>query len=174
MLDIFAMFFTFGALLFEAEKKVIKTGLNKNKAIEEHRPYYFDGNNKKRSTETGEIVVRHDGKLLGAYSNHTYYDYEQQMVDEKNKKRKQCGSPVYMCPCKKHFVVDTKDFSRYHLKEIDTNRFYRICSFPARYKNGEIDYDKFLIEYLDDNLEGTSEFKKIPNELKFYYQGFYD
>lgn len=171
MLDIFAMFFTLGALLFETEKKAIKTGISKDNAIKEDKPYYWDGS-KRRSTKTNEILILHDRKLIGVHSNRVYYDYSQQEADEFNKRGKECGSPVYLGRCKRHYVPKAKRYSEHRLREVETDRMYSVCTYPVVIKPGVIDKEHFRINYLDEDFKMTGESRILPKELRHYYEGF--
>lgn len=173
MFEFFAMIFTFGALFYEVNKSASKASQNKTEARKKGQKYYWDGS-KRRSMETGEILIYHDGKLFGTKSNRAYVDFEQQRIDEDNEKRKRCGSPVYMGHCKKHYDSRSKSSSTYHLREKETNRMYNVCKFKVLDENGRIDETQFYIVYLDEDLKSTHELKKVPVELRFYYQGFYD
>lgn len=77
-----------GIVFVEDVKKSQTTDYNRSVAREKKEPIYWDGNNKRRSTETNEIVCweNHTGhtQYVGVKTGRVYRDESQEKLDELN------------------------------------------------------------------------------------------
>lgn len=171
MISTFMFMFCFFVASIHCCNQSNTTRRNRRKAQSNGDIYYWDGENRRRSTDTNEILTYFDNKLIGVKTGILYIDYTQKMVDEKNHKMELCGSPVYFGRCKEYW--DGKKMTHYHLRERDTNEMYHIISNCVRrdYNN---DFNYFVIGYLDEDHNITGRTKVIPKSLLKYYKGLYD
>lgn len=90
LLDILVAILAGGAIIKEDCSRGNTTSVNRSKAIKENKPYYIDGFNKTRSTETNEIISVHYTGLeghtqyKGVKTGKIYYDPDQEKINKMN------------------------------------------------------------------------------------------
>lgn len=177
--DLLGAILTGGVLFAKAGDIGNNTAINRKRARENGDIWYYDGQNKRRSTETNEILTfqyRDGGKIVGVKTGRVYQDIAwertEKFIKTENAKLESKNSPVYYKRCPRYWDSKNKSYMDVHLYERSTGKPYQILMKYANKKvNGMnlLDRAHFVIAYLDENngMKYLGEYKTISN--KYYY-----
>ena len=157
---------------------------NKYNAKKDNKPYYYDHNNKMRSTETNEICtiifssIDHHGHqvLIGCKTNRVYHDYTLEKLKKKNDEIRAEGKKYYIKEIlnvkqsnsnKSLFMAYDPEKQLYYeikgsVREKDPKRKYTVSYYEAPEKKGNMGV--FSMKFV--RIEWMSE-----EEVQPYYYG---
>jgi len=177
MLGFIASIVTFVAAATEAGKIGNTTRINRDNARYNKEIYYIDGNNKWRSTKTDEILYRDyyggNNKLVGVETGIIYKDHNTEntinFICKQNEILENKGVPIYWKKCRKYW--NGKEYSTIHLYEKTTGRPFKVLTQFAK-KGYGLDYNYFVIEYLDENngMKPVNEYANVPSKWYLNYK----
>ena len=146
-----------------------KSAKYRQEAKDAGKAYYFDALGRRRATSTDELIMTSpwNDTLIGAETGRLYFDPEKDWFENRNKELEAIDSPVRWKRCK-GYRKDNKTL-HYHLMEVSSGRMFKIIG--PRYLESRTRASHFMIVYLDDNLEYTSEYKDIPINQRIRYYG---
>lgn len=180
MFGFIAAIVSFVAVATDAGRVGNITAGNRSRAEKNGDVYYYDGKNKMRSTETGEICMMNycgGQKLIGVKTGRVYKNYAaerlEKYIKERNAEFEADGVPIYYRWCTPYTDVGG-ELKFIHLFEKETDRPFNVVSRNNLCKKPYPMYDdsKFTIVYLDENnnMKPLSEFNFIPSKWYLRYK----
>lgn len=179
MFGFIAVLVSFVAVATDAGRVGGITAGNRSRAEKNGDVYYYDGRNKMRSTETGEICMMdyHGGqKLIGVKTGRVYKNYAAEKTEkfmrECNARFEADGVPIYYRWCTP-YTDNHGNMKFIHLFEKKTDRPFKVlCQYARKGKYNLPDEEHFTIVYLNENngMKSLNEYANIPSKWYLRYK----